>query len=50
MKSKNEHIKKHASFKELMLAIRMRSVSFIKKNIVIAANKKQIKDDVLLTK
>lgn len=35
MKSKNEHIKKHASFKELMLAIRMRSVSFIKKNIVM---------------
>lgn len=32
---KNEKIAQHASFKELVLAIRLRSVSFIKKNIVM---------------
>lgn len=32
---KNEKIVRHASFKELVLAIRLRSVSFIKKNVVM---------------
>lgn len=35
MKSKNEKAIKHASFKELLIAIRLRSFSFIKKNVVM---------------